>query len=242
MTTPSSSRLTVSPEAVAGAAGLLATAVIAASVAMRTLSRVTGRPSIYGLVAFFDLDTENNLPTFLATLLLLGAAVTAGLIAVLHRTARDPDGRRWQALAALLFLLAADEAAGFHEKLMRPTRELLGPQWASGPLHFAWVVPGTLAVLLVAVGFFRFWRRLARRTRMLTALAAALYVGGALGLEMLGGVYAEQPCRQDLYTVVSTLEESCELFGVVVGLYAMLDYLRATFGQARLRLDFGRRG
>jgi hypothetical protein len=53
-----------------------------------------------------------------------------------------------------------------------------------------------------------------------------LYIGGALGLEMLGSYYAELEGQQHLtYALLTILEEAMEMMGTVVFIYGLLFYI-----------------
>lgn len=75
-----------------------------------------------------------------------------------------------------------------------------------------------------------FRSKLPRRSRWLFVLAGALYVGGALGVEALSG-------RQEWlhgghtagYHAVITVEELLEMAGLVVFIFALLDYIGRRF-------------
>lgn len=100
------------------------------------------------------------------------------------------------------------------------------------------VVPGrvfSLLVLLLAVTYWRFLLHLPFRSRMLFLTSAVVYVGGALGMEMVGGWYAQNYGSGNLsYVAIATLEETLEMLGVVIFIYALLRYLAAEIGAVRL--------
>ena len=172
----------------------------------------------HALAAKFDLDAEHAVPAFFATLLLLGAS---GLLAAI--AAGEIVGRArlaWGGLAMTFFLLALDEAAGFHETLIGPLHRALR---TTGVFYFAWVIPALAAVATFGVVYLRFWLRLEPPTRRLFALAATLYVGGALGGEMLGGWTLVHAGRKSLaYSLSIIFEESLELAGAVTFVHALL--------------------
>jgi hypothetical protein len=70
---------------------------------------------------------------------------------------------------------------------------------------------------------------------VLFVLAAALYVGGALGTEMVEAVYVEAHGRGTLAReAICCVEELLEMLGVVVFAYALLDYLRKHVGTVEI--------
>ena len=53
-----------------------------------------------------------------------------------------------------------------------------------------------------------------------------LYIGGALGMEMVGSYYAELEGQQHLtYALLTSLEEAMEMMGTVVFIYGLLFYI-----------------
>ena len=199
-------------------------ALTAAHLATAVVHYRLGYDRQLGLRPLFDLNGEANVPTWFSSALLLAAA---GLLALIWRTtppAARADRRTWALLAAVFAFLAADETAEIHE-MLNPLRDLFRDD---GLLHWAWVVPYGIAGLVLLVACLRFLRRLPRRTTALIAGAGALYVGGALGLEMLGGYAMERFGRGSLPVVATyTVEEICEMLGIVLFVYTLLDYLGA---------------
>lgn len=81
--------------------------------------------------------------------------------------------------------------------------------------------------MVICVLFTRFYFHLPLRTRFLLAASAALYVGGALGMEVVSGFYwSENDFVFDkFYRVLTAIEESFENFGVILTIYTLVDYL-----------------
>lgn len=209
-----------------------ATTVLALAVAFFATAHLTGlilrfgfdHDYVYGLVPFFDLDREHNLPSLFSALLLLLSSALLALIAVVRRRGGGGDWRAWGGLSLLFLLVCGDEALALHERLILPLQGLLG---ASGFLFFAWVIPYGLLVGLLALLYLRFLYRLPAPTRSGLVLAAGLFLAGAVGLEMVGGqLYEELGGVPDLlYSAVVTLEELLEMSGVLVFIHTLLRYL-----------------
>lgn len=169
------------------------------------------------IARLFDLNEERTVSTAYAVGQLLLAAGVAGLVAARCWRSGDPCRRPWAGLALLILLLALDEQAGLHERLTAPMRELLGSEEPLGLLYYAWVVPGAVLVLGVALVFAGFLLRLPPDTRRGMLLSGGVFVGGALGMELLGGRFVEaEGSRSVGLLVASTLEEGMELFGIAL--------------------------
>jgi hypothetical protein len=191
----------------------------------------------FGMIRRFDLNAEGNVPTWYAsTLLLLGAALAGYASLTCARGAESPRGprrfnpwrwpahRHWLMACLLLLLMSLDEAAELHEKSILPLRKLVG----SNPwLHYPWVLPAVLLVLTVMAASLRFLARLPGRTGLLLVASALAYVAGALGMETLGGWYDSLYGQQNFtYALFAGAEETLEMAGVVLFIYAMLDHLK----------------
>jgi hypothetical protein len=128
-------------------------------------------------------------------------------------------------LAGIFVYLSADEASFMHELLnpaLRPTRLL------PGPLYFGWVIAGIVVTVVVSALYARFVWRLLPSVRRLFLLAAALYLGGALGVEMVSAAHAFRAGTDNLaYSLWTTVEEALEMAGVAVFVYGLLRQLEA---------------
>lgn len=183
-----------------------------------------GLPAGWGyLLTFFDVDSEANLPTWFSVVL----AAAGGALSLFLR--KGPAERRpwgWVVIAVALFAVSLDDMVMAHEQLVEPVRDLLGI--TSGPLYFAWVVPGALGVILFLSVLVSFLRQLRRETRRRVLVAGAVFVAGALVLEMVGAVIASTLGPVALWDVVTTVEEVLEMLGLTLFLRALLLH-RATF-------------
>jgi len=171
----------------------------------------------------FLLDWEQNVPTLFSTLMLLACAL---LLAAIARARRgEPYARHWIVLSIVFSLLSLDEYASLHEAAVDRVRSLLDIR--GGPLFFAWVIPGALLGAAFGVAFLPFLRALPRATLRRFAIAAVLFVGGAIGFEMIGSArFAVTGTTKDwAYIVASTLEEGLEMIGAATFLSALLAYI-----------------
>lgn len=193
-----------------------------------------GRDHQLGLFRLFNLSEEGNVPTWFAATTLFLSAVLLGVTWRVVREAGEPFARHWAFLALIFLFIAIDEAAGIHELLILPVRALLSTRRA---LYFAWVIPYGIAVVVVGLAYARFMLALPRRTALLFLAAALLYVAGAIGMEMLSPWVYDWTGEVTLPMFVMLLvEETLEMVGVAILVYALLDHLAAR--GARLELRF----
>ena len=163
---------------------LTASALTAAHLGVHFLRAFLSEAQLAGWLRLFDLDLENNLPTLFATLILLSSGILLGFIYLVKRRRQESFFLYWLGLALAFLYLAMDEWFGIHERLIRPLRGILD---TSGPLRNPWVIPYGLALALLGILYLRFILALPPRTRRLMILAALIFLGGGLILEMVGG-------------------------------------------------------
>jgi len=190
-------------------------------------------PSVFGLVDKFKLDWEQNVPTFYSSSILLLCSFLLSMIAFVKRK-KGEQNLDWFGLAAIFLFLAIDEAAGFHELLTDYVRITLH---TSSFLFFAWVIPYGVALVIFLLIYLRFLFRLPRKTCVLFIVSGILYVGGALGFELLGGQCKEMYGDVALYYVFSTIEELLEMIGMVLFIYTLMDYINLYINDLRLRIS-----
>ena len=233
-------RITLNASPIAGTLAAIAAALVLASVAGQLTKYLTGHDHVFGLIAMFNLDGENNLPAFYAVFLLLVASALLLATAWLERDRGNADARYWGVLGAGFLLMAIDEACSLHEALIPPMRQLLGAG-RLGIFYYAWVVPALVFVALAGLYFLQFVRRLPPATRRACLLAATLYLGGALGVELLEGRHRELHGGGPMYNVYVTVEESLEYAGLVVFIHGLLRHLAAHHGELRVAFADARR-
>ena len=214
---------TISPAKVAKVLWAVAGVLLLLSIAGQFAKYFLGKRHLFGLIEEFNVDEENNIPTYFATVLLLLSASLLALIASAKAKTGDSFTRHWMVLSGIFLFLSIDEAASLHERLMSPIRDLLG---VGGWLRFAWVIPGMIFVAVFALSYLKFLFHLPKRPRLLFVLAGCLYVDGAIGLEMIGGHHAEfYRVKSFTYGVITTIEEGLEMSGIIVFIYALLVYI-----------------
>lgn len=212
-------------------------ALVAASSAGQLIVHLTGHDNVFGFVPRFSLVEEANVPTWYSSVALLACAA---LLAIVARTEREAGNRfvlHWNVLALLFLGLSVDEAAALHEMLIEPLRGALG---VGGLFYFAWVVPALAALAVLGLAYLRFLVHLPPQTRRLFLAAAATFVGGAVGAEMAGGAWVESRGFHNAGSALLwTVEESLELVGIVVFIYALLRHLELRGGIVAIRVGGG---
>jgi hypothetical protein len=176
------------------------------------------------LTRVLSVDAEQSLPTLWSALQLLAVAGLAALVA--RRAA--VDRRWWGVVTSGLLYVALDDALSFHEFVMLPTRNLLDPDHSHDLLQFAWVVPGSAALLVAGLLGLGFVRRMDRRLRRDLLLAVGVFLSGAVGCELVGASVYELGDPSAAYVAVTGTEELLEMVGVALAGSALLRHLART--------------
>lgn len=190
-----------------------AAALIALSAAGQIVRLSFGYPNALGLIPLLYVDLENNVPTWFGSVILLTCGVLAGLIAIRTAQSNQPFTRHWILLALILLAMSLDEVASIHERTMEPLQRVVGIP--PGPLKPTWVLLGIPVAAVVALAYVPFFRYLDSWGRRQTALAAALFLGGALGVEMATSPFWTPEKDQLGFVVLTHVEELLEMAGVL---------------------------
>lgn len=186
--------------------------------------------SVYGLIRLFDFDNERNLPTLFSSLQLIIASALLSIIGAKNKSSGEIDPP-WIALAVIFLLLAVDETAQIHERMVIPVRTAFG---LTGLLYFAWVVPYGIAVSVFVIAFSKFLLRLPKETIRRFVVSGTIYVTGAMGFEILGAGYFESHGSKNVgFSLLYTCEELLEMLGVALFIYALLAHISNQFQYLR---------
>ncbi|MFZ3032938.1 MAG: hypothetical protein WA138_02860 [Parvibaculum sp.] len=184
----------------------------------------------YGVETIFQdmrhiaLDEEMCLGAWYSSMLMLTGAGLLFLISRLAARFEHRDVGYWTLLAFTFVGLSLDEATSVHEVFLEPIRAALD---ISGPLYFAWVVPALIMVPLFGLAYLGFLRRLPRLYGLWFTISGAVFIAGALGMEMVGGVTFLAYGEHGLPYVLSFItEESLETLGMTSFVIALVSYLR----------------
>ncbi len=181
-----------------------------------TLYHYRVEPLPWLLRQLFDVDRENNLPTWYSAFLLLVATALLWLCARQRKAEGDRWSGQWLALAGGFLLMSLDEVAGVHETI-------------NSVIEVTWAIPAALLVPVLGLAFVPFLLHLPRRTAFRFVLAGAIYLAGALGVEIFGNSLSVQSLRDTLqYNLATLVEEALEMLGVILFIHALLRYMRGS--------------
>ncbi len=164
----------------------------------------------------FELDEENNLPTWFSRFLLLNNAIVLALAA----NTAESHKIHWHILAIGFLALAVDEVAGLHETF-------------HSTIDDNWTIYAAPLILFVGLFFIPFLLKLPKITAFWFILSGSFYVGGALGIEWLAQDMDEETFE---YALAVALEEGAEMAGALMFLAVNLARLRSLQPELKLQL------
>src|SRR5829696_1648303 len=142
--------------------------LVAGYIGTRYLALVHGHDYLLGFLRQFDMDSENNIPTWYSSTALFFVAWLLMFTAHAKQQNRDIYTRHWWGLAAIFLYLSLDEASSLHEMTIEPVRDALH---TSGYFHYAWVLPAACLLVVFGLAYLRFLQNLPARIRSLFLLA-----------------------------------------------------------------------
>jgi hypothetical protein len=189
-------------------------------------------------VALFDLNREQNLPTYYQGISIFLAAVLLAAIARQAWKTRAPFRWAWTILSAGFVVLSIDETCMLHEQL-----ELLmqkSDHHFSGLFRYSWVVPAIIIVAVIGCGYLRFLASLPTVTRMRFIMAAAIYLSGTIGMEMVGGWYDDRYGSNNITCqLLANIEELMEMSGIAIFIVALLEHIACNIGAIQIHVRIG---
>ena len=174
-----------------------------------------------------NMDRELNLPTLFSTLLLLTCAFLLRRLSTIQSNDNAAD---WTLLSRIFVFLALDEALQIHEILIFPgLRHQIHPALAS-----TWVIPYGLIALGLLWRLRGFLNAVPAKTCTSFLKAGSIYLTGAIGMEMVGSFAVRSGLirlHSLWYGAITGLEESLELVGLILFLYALMQELLQQNGE-----------
>jgi len=187
--------------------------------------RHSGSRAAKNIIRWFDFNLENNVPTWFSVCLLTFSMLLLLLIYFHQRALRDSNSKRWLILSLIFLFLSVDEMVQVHEEIAHLLRPRLGPD-SPTIFYWAWVIPYGIFVIVSAVYFLRFVLRLPSRTRNYFFMSGALFLTGALGLELVEGyLYVRYGLNHLSNRILYCMEELMEMGGVTLFIHALLHYI-----------------
>lgn len=184
----------------------------------------TFQHDLFGLASKFDMDAENTVPTFISSMNLLIAAGLLGFIAYIIKRRDGKHWKQWSIMGIIFFILALDETSSFHEGVASRFNVMVGGM--SGTTHYAWAILGSVLILGFLVYFSRFIFSLPASTRNRFVMSGVIFLGGAIGVEALGGYISTLTGYDSMFYHMSVVaEESMEMLGIYLFIWSLFRYV-----------------
>lgn len=195
-------------------------ALLALSLAGQFLRLEMGYDFAKGFIPLFYVDFETNIPTWYSSMALMLAAFLSGILTLAARKPPNGDAVFWAGIFFIFALLSLDEIAMIHEMPIDSMKESFE---FSGFLGYPWVIPASVVVMGVALLYLRFVLRRPPLIRNLIILSGIVFVGGAIGVEMVSAWWVEQSGTESWpYVITVTIEEGCEMTGIAIFIHALM--------------------
>ncbi|MBE9180972.1 hypothetical protein IQ268_20645 [Oculatella sp. LEGE 06141] len=179
--------------------------------------------SFGGLAERLNVGVDSSIPTWFSSFILFICTLLSGLIAFIKKTKRAPYVAHWTFLSFLFLYISVDEVATVRETIGRAVRTTVA---TTGIFYYNWVIVGIPFVLLVGFVYLKFLAHLPKKIRHLVVASGAIYVLGAIGMEMAASyVHSNRGAGTLTYAAITTVEELLEMTGVILLIYALLKYL-----------------
>ena len=190
---------------------------------------------------YFDL--EANIPT-LYTIMLLGlASLLCWLVSPLGRTGTEGKWG-WRILGLAFLFVAADEYLTIHETLDKILKNAVE---TTGALYYVWIVPYAAIAAFFGIILLPWFWKLSGPVKTLFMVSGLLYLGGAIGMEVVGGLIITDPANIAIeqnwkipeFVIAITIEESLEMIGLSLFIWTIFRYISAPTGRLGITINAG---
>jgi hypothetical protein len=186
-------------------------------------------------VEVFQVSSEGKFPTWYSACTLFICSILLLVISTAKRRTNDRYVLHWFGLALIFALMSFDEAAVLHEMLSPVIRGLL--ELSRSSFFWGWEIAGLLFLMVFGIFYFRFLLALDSRARILFIASGTTYVFGVIGVNIIGGAYQSEFGADLIYGIIASIEEVFEMAGIVMFIYALMDYLQRYY--RALSISFG---
>lgn len=188
----------------------------------------------FGTLRFlFNVDVEKNIPTLFSYLILLLTTSILAIISNIKKIRGDKQAGLWWMMTGIFFYLATDEILESHEYMAIVLRKSFN---LSGIFWYAWIIPFSVAILLLCILFYRFvFFNLPAPVRKMFITAGVIYISGALGMEMIGAwLFTHYGSDNLKWVMLTSIEECLEMYGIIYFIHTLLLYAQQYLGSVIL--------
>jgi hypothetical protein len=175
----------------------------------------------------FYFDKRMNIPFFFSIGLLLSSTYFSYKLSVSEF--EIPSRLEfWKTLCILIGFIALDKFFHLHNKARTITSAITSTYDAALPFYYLWTIPYLALIGYIAMRLKRSSLHLPWPLKRQLAIACALFVTGAIVLEVSGIYYVYlRSGESDLYHVlIKTSEELLQILGTVMLIYSLIRHFR----------------
>lgn len=209
------------------------------------MAHILGQLAIFNIIpgfrgydlfsVFFNLDGEANIPTLYTILEWLLCVIFLVLIAFFERNTQSSRYRYWLGLAIIFGFLLIDEFISFHE-ISDHVLALFNIKIVLFPTN-AWVLIYTAVLAPISLVYLRFMIHLPQKTKYLFVFSFIIFMLGAAGIEALELRHVEIYGQDKYYYLCFvTVEETLEMMGLLIFIYALASYLANELGVSQIKI------
>ncbi|MBC8504787.1 MAG: hypothetical protein H8D34_08000 [Chloroflexi bacterium] len=200
----------------------IAILLVMASIFNEFIRYITQHREVWGLKSYFELSYEHNVPTYFAALLSVIAGIILAAIAI-KISLRGSYIWHWIILSLGFLYLAVDEVVIIHERIGQLVVKVIRPE---DLLFSDWAYAGIVLILILIFIYLPFYKHLPSKTKKGFFISAFMFVGAALGLEIIGSaILFRVGYNQAIHTAFTTVEEFLEMFAIIIFIETLSNYL-----------------
>ncbi len=176
----------------------------------------------YELLDIFNLNEEQNIPTWYSSTILLFCGVFLYIISSFKKDCQDKYYRHWLWLSIIFFYLSLDEAVSIHEELK--IRFFLEKDHIL--YDDSWIITFSILVPIFIFSYRKFILNLPSKTKKQFIIAGFIYLLGTMGMEIVGSFSQEFYGKASIvHGTVTTIEEFLEMIGIVIFINTLMSYV-----------------
>jgi len=215
--------VSVDPRRMTRTLAVVAAVLIALGVTASFLYDVVDRPQDWWF-RFVDVNGEANLPSWYSVVLLAGTALLLVAISQVRREKALGKAKDWMLLSWFVVAMSLDEMASIHEAVGGQVDRHVALPLIGG---YGWIVPGGIIAAVAGLVGWRVVHSLPTSARRELATAAAVFLVGALALEVVEAIITGQSGGFGAAAKLTTgAQELFEMWGVVLAIGALIRELR----------------
>jgi len=186
-------------------------------------------------MSVFYFDEERNFPSTFSALIMILTAYLLWEISKQKKEVINKTSKYWKFLSSVFIFLAIDEYTSIHEHAGHILNLFTDKEF----LFRGWYIPVLIIFSGISIFFIKFYFHLPKKTRLQFIFAAAVFITGAVGFELLSAIVLEdlvEGLNKALFLFVFiTLEELLEMLGVIIFIKALLEYLVHNFQKIKVK-------